>query len=75
MEWQQSRNSSHDDEDEEDPEVEYDEDTKLKFFDYQSALRTDLLNESKGGVEKKSMSKSMSIRLQKIAEKVWLDET
>ena len=32
--WQASRTSSHDASDEEDPETEYEEETKLKFFDF-----------------------------------------
>jgi hypothetical protein len=32
-------------EDDEDPETEYSEETKLKFYDYQAALRSDLILE------------------------------
>ena len=71
QEWQSSRNSSYDDPDEEDPEVEYEEDTKLKFFDYQAALRADIMNDT---LEVKSLSKSLSIRIQQTAQRVWLEQ-
>ena len=45
-EWQQRRTSSHDDEeDAEDPEAEQEEEAKLKFFDFQAALKADLAKE------------------------------
>ena len=78
--WQASRTSSHDDdEDEEDPEVEYEEEAKLKFFDFQNALRSDILNpdddeDDMGPLQVKSLSKSLTTRMQITAQKVWLDD-
>ena len=63
--WQASRTSSHDD-DEEDPETEYEEETKLKFFDYQAGLRADILNSednSGNNLQLKSLSKSLTQKL------------
>ena len=44
VEWQASGQGA-DEEDDENPETEYTEETKLKFFDYQAALKADILND------------------------------
>jgi len=55
--------------------VEYSEETKLKFYDYQAALRADLIVEDGGdSLQLKSLSKSLTVKMQSVAHKVWLEE-
>ena len=62
-EWVRQRAAASDHEDdEEDPETDYDEETKLKFFDFQAALRSDLQLDA--GMQVKSLSKSLTIKMQ-----------
>ena len=55
---------------------EYEEETKLKFFDFQAALRADLLGGEEGSeLEVKSLSKSLTLKIQEVSSRVWLDDS
>ena len=61
--WQRQGQFNEDQDDDEDPAVEYDEETKLKFFDYQAALKADLMSDP-NNMQTKSLSKSLTLKIQ-----------